>query len=365
MHFPKNKIYSLIILFLLVFFAVDCFAYPELIGSGYSSCLSCHYNSHGGGPLNDLGKESFGRNFFKDSKFRPSFKYRGLWNKSSPGSKNSQETFYHMQSDINLTALSDSDENHLLSITFGNIPFFEEGTNNKYYQVLARDYFYRLRLWEEWYFYLGLMEKNYGIRHADHTAYSRSMTGISYADQVHGVVLHKKTENSEWSIQAYLGNPYVKEDNRFKGAAFAFENEYCDQRRLGLSILTEKNKNTQRDLFGMHLRIGLNDGSSLLTELGVINRNTLVPDSSMFGGYGLLQSKLLLRDGFYLNIEIDKYNPEFMPGSSDYWRHVIGLMIFTKTNLEVRADIVQGKTFSITDITADEWALRGQIHVAL
>ncbi len=42
----------------LAFFFVGNFAYayPEFIGYGYKSCLTCHWNGHGSGPLNDYGR---------------------------------------------------------------------------------------------------------------------------------------------------------------------------------------------------------------------------------------------------------------------------------------------------------------------
>src|SRR4051794_20982941 len=36
--------------------ANDALAYPQYVGFGYSSCLTCHYNPLGNGPLTDYGR---------------------------------------------------------------------------------------------------------------------------------------------------------------------------------------------------------------------------------------------------------------------------------------------------------------------
>ena len=46
----------ILIVFLCNLVALDVWAYPEFIGYGYSSCITCHYNGNCGGPLNDYGR---------------------------------------------------------------------------------------------------------------------------------------------------------------------------------------------------------------------------------------------------------------------------------------------------------------------
>jgi hypothetical protein len=45
----------LLVLFFLLG-ALSAKAYPEFIGYGYSSCMTCHVNGQGGGPLSDYGR---------------------------------------------------------------------------------------------------------------------------------------------------------------------------------------------------------------------------------------------------------------------------------------------------------------------
>ena len=56
-HHALKLIFQLIIFTLLPVKFVH--AYPEFIGYGYGSCLTCHYNGAGGGPLSDYGRSLF------------------------------------------------------------------------------------------------------------------------------------------------------------------------------------------------------------------------------------------------------------------------------------------------------------------
>ena len=104
---------SVLISFLFLtalFFGNNVQAYPDFIGYGYSSCMLCHYNGHGGGALSDYGRGVFASEIvskgYLDPKItdeelsqssgflgkkqipwwiRPGFKYRGLYFESNPG----------------------------------------------------------------------------------------------------------------------------------------------------------------------------------------------------------------------------------------------------------------------------------------
>src|SRR5690606_8128588 len=96
-----------------LFFPAVTYAYPEFIGYKYTSCVTCHYNSHGNGPLNDYGRalwssEIAGRLFSGNKtaeelgqssgflgkqkmwwSLRPSIKARELAYHTNPGKSNS------------------------------------------------------------------------------------------------------------------------------------------------------------------------------------------------------------------------------------------------------------------------------------
>ena len=70
-----KKPYYLILVFLIFMVLTPnrVFGYANFIGHGYNSCITCHYNPFGNGPINDYGRAvsatAIGsRGFYKDSK---------------------------------------------------------------------------------------------------------------------------------------------------------------------------------------------------------------------------------------------------------------------------------------------------------
>src|SRR5690349_17170522 len=105
-------------------FAGRAEAYPDFIGYGYTTCIVCHTNSLGNGPLTDYGRALFSQeiaarpwisqslsdeDLAKLSGFlpgvempywiRPAIGYRGLWLETSPGSSKQNTQWIHMQRD--------------------------------------------------------------------------------------------------------------------------------------------------------------------------------------------------------------------------------------------------------------------------
>ena len=59
--------------FLYFSFNNNAFAYPHFIAHGYNSCITCHYNPMGNGPVNDYGRAVgatmvSSRGFYDDNK---------------------------------------------------------------------------------------------------------------------------------------------------------------------------------------------------------------------------------------------------------------------------------------------------------
>ena len=115
------RVLKLSILFASIFTSLEAFSYANFIGYGYSSCLNCHYNPYGNGPLTDYGRgvgataitdnafypdswddqyisEHSGFLHSKPSQkyFRPSINYRGLQLISGYDSENENEEYINM-----------------------------------------------------------------------------------------------------------------------------------------------------------------------------------------------------------------------------------------------------------------------------
>ena len=384
---------STLILFVSLFIQSMAWAYPEFIGYGYSSCLTCHVNGHGSGPLNDYGRalwsaEIASRVFYPKSMtdediaaqsgfignpdnlpywFRPHFKYREMSLTTGYGGPDSNQMNLKMQNDIGLT-VSDPVGKYVATITMGQVQTNRKPRTENY---IAREYYVRVEPVETWWIYAGLMDKVFGIRNVDHSSYQRTFQGfnpkLNAANGTaasHGVTVHKIEEKWELAGNAFFGNPHEDKESQQKGFSTMGEYEVGEMKRLGASAMTAKNDALQKEVVAVHYRQGFGHGHAFLFEYGVIQDK---PDtgSSTTGSYNFLQTNINLVRGYNLRTTIERYNQEFKAASPDNWRWGLGILAFPLPRLELRADVINGRSFYEGPVADDNWTLQGQIHVSL
>lgn len=395
LSFAKIGSMKLWLLFSLgILAAQSAHSYATFIGYGYSSCLTCHVNGQGSGPLNDYGRALFSAEIasralypksmsdeqiaaqsgFLGSKelpywIRPHIKYRELHFRRGFRGPNEQKYFYRMQADFGATFAADPDNKYIAMINFGNLNERGEGTPNKRY--LAREYYVRAQVAEKYFVYLGLMEKVYGIRRVEHTSNQRGPQGFNYYlnsptghAQSEGVMLQKIEEQYDITLNYFWGNPHDTERVRHKGFGAMWEWEFLEKRRIGASAQNAKSELNKKELYGIHYRHGFSKGSGLIFEYGLItDENTGTPKTR--GSYNLIETLIHLTRGYNLRTEITRYNQDFKASSPDQWQWGIGLLAFPIPRLEVRADVINGREFSDQGVPDDQWQFLGQIHVSL
>ena len=187
-------------------------AYANFIAYGYTSCLTCHFNPYGNGPLTDYGRglsataisgrppfvaatvtdEQLGEasGFLGTQKLpewlRLSANYRGLVLMSQIGKQNSSTNYYNMQSDVSVT-LKSPESKWIASATVGLADDENsKGSKTNDGPLISREHYVGTRLNDEWGIYAGFMDVAYGIRIPDHEAFSRSFTQLKQNDQTHG-----------------------------------------------------------------------------------------------------------------------------------------------------------------------------------
>lgn len=388
-HGMKLVITTLFTLFL----SATASAYPDFIGYGYASCLTCHFNGQGSGPLNDYGRalwsaEIASRALYPKSKsdeeiaaqsgflgpvelpywIRPHIKYRDLNLKRSFRSENETSMFYRMQQEFGV-ALSDSVGKYVAVITMSNLQYSGEMGNAKRY--LPKEYYLRAEIVKTWWIYVGLLERVYGIRNIDHSSYQRTWQGFnptldSQAGNwfSQGVVIQKIEDTWELNLNGFIGNPHMKEDLRHKGFSTMGEFEVGTNKRLGGSFQAAKSELDKRDLTGIHYRQGFDGGSSLLLEYGIIDQQTPGSEKRR-GSYNFAQTLIPIKRGYNFKLTAERYNAEFKPSIPDQWRWMVGILAFPLPRLELRADVINQRSFSDLQAPDDAWALQGQIHVSL
>lgn len=365
------------------------FAYPHFVSHGYTSCITCHYNPYGNGPVNDYGRAVSGtaiagREFFDENKpedeiaretaflfksfeqkhLRPFIGYRGLLYKANLGEEGSKTEFIHMQLDANLTAKFGEKDQFIASGTFGYAPIPRSlqntpaGDNMKEYR--SREHYVGWRPKPNFGIYFGLMDKPYGIRVAEHIAFSRVTPQLTMDDQAHGVIGHFTAETFEIGLDAFVGNLANDKDIRMKGFSGIFEKTVLENHRLGASFLSQKNSYLKMSSVSVHSRSKISHGTSVLFELGRADKTPLATTAKRQEYFSLLQNHIRTFRGLYLLNSMEYYKNSL--DKSYRVRFGPGLQYFPFTKLELRADLYNTRNFNQEAASKDRWDLLMQVH---
>ncbi|ODS51042.1 MAG: hypothetical protein ABS42_00550 [Bdellovibrio sp. SCN 50-8] len=387
-----NLVYAQALLAALVLFPLCSFAYPDFIGYGYASCLTCHTNGLGGGAINDYGRgvwaaEIASRALYPKKKsleeisqmsgflgdteklpwwIRPHFKYRGIWVQKEPKSAQQTERIVQMQFDMGASVALDQDQKYLLSITYGYVPTAETMRSGSVNNILAREYFARVQLSDNLWTYFGKLEKVFGIRNIDHTSYTRSPQELGQNTQSVGGIAHWVDENYEIALNIFTGDPAAKEPkHEQKGVSLLTEYSFMPNSRAGFSFLnsnSEAEKNIQ--IAAVHWRQALSKGSSIMFEYGFLKKRE-ASSNTVNGSYTFAQTSLLLTKGYSLLLNLERYNANQGAHTPEKWRMGVGFLTFPINRVEFRAAAVHERQVSSEAASQDSWMLQGQLHVSL
>ena len=238
-------------------------AYPEFIGYKYTTCLTCHYNGQGNGPLNEYGRALFaaelsakhfafgktdeqlgeGSGFFANTLpkwLKPGIKARNLVFRPNPGGPGKVRTIL-MQAEANAAILFDQEQKFIFVGSYGYVPVpnrlrgLPVADDTK--EWISREHYFRYMASDKLWLYAGMTDKVYGLRIVNHTAYSRARTGLAMNDQTHGVIAHYIESSWELTGHAFAGNMFQDADVRQAGGSAMFEYEVAEAWRLGISGL--------------------------------------------------------------------------------------------------------------------------------
>lgn len=374
----------------LFLFGSKVFAYPNFIGHGYNSCITCHYNPFGNGPINDYGRavsataigartfysvhkpeEQLGKEagfFFKEptnKHFRPFIGYRGMLLKRNMGQDSETTEWINMQLDANAVLKYGERDQYIASFTFGYAPVpralknTPQGKNMDEYR--SREHYVGWRPKDNLGIYAGLMDKPFGIRLVEHTAYSRTTPYLTMNDQSHGVAVHYLQGNFEGGVNYFIGNLTQDEILRQKGVSGTFEYTLAENFRPGLSYMSSGNEYVELSAMAMHLRSSLGNTGSLMTEFGSTVKKDKFSGAEKKENYGLLQAHLKALRGNYILNSIEYYKNT----SDKSYRIRFGpsYQYFPMARVELRFDLYNTRVFSTEKSRADTWDFLGQVHL--
>jgi hypothetical protein len=381
--------------FLFILFSLSSklsLAYPNYIGHGYTSCLNCHYNPFGNGPLNDYGRavsatlisarwaypktwteedlaEKSGTLFRKPKQdwFRTQFNYRRFRLTRNPGSaKNETELWLTMQADARAIIKFGENDKFTSVVNYGYAPAplsQVSGVSNQD-SWRSREHYIGYKINPKVGVYAGLMDKVYGVRLVEHIAFSRSLPQVTMNDQAHGIAVHYLNDKWEGGINGFLGNLSQEENLRMKGGSTMVERTVGDIHRIGASYMSSRNKFYYLQSYSLHTRLNLKDGASIIAELGEVQKNIDSTQSTIKSRYGLLQTYLRPTRGFYVlnNIEYAKADTS---DENYIVRWGPAIQIFPAQRIELRGDIYNTRVFGPETSVPDNWTLLLQTHLWL
>lgn len=378
-----------VILLLLILFSAKAYSYSQFIGHGYTSCLNCHYNPFGGGPVNDYGrvvaataigsralypdswddeKLAYMSGFLfrkpKQDWLRSQVNYRGFKVVRNPGSSENEESqWINMQADARLILKFGENDKFISVLNYGYAPLpseVPEGTKESEWR--SREHYVGYRFSPNFGLYAGLMDKVFGIKVIEHIAFSRVSPQVTQNDQVHGLTGHLLTEQWEIGGQAFVGNLTQDDDLRMKGFSTMAERTVWGIHRVGFSVMSSKNEYLNLLSYSAHTRLNLKEGSAVLAELGQTNKKTENGEGDATERFGLLQTYLRPWRGTYFLANIEYFNRDIK--QDDYTvRWGPGLQYFLGQRVELRLDLYNTRSFAPKSSTRDSWMYLFQTHL--
>lgn len=381
------RIFLFISLIAYVCHAGKAHAYPHFVGYGYTSCVTCHYNPFGNGPLNDYGRalsatavssrvfipdyvseeKIANRSGFlfrqpKSDMLRPSFDYRGLLMKRGLGEEGEDTEWINMMADANLVLRFDKTNNFFVSGTVGYVPKPRalEDSNEEIESYRWRELYVGYRPRQNIGVYLGLMDKVYGIRIAEHSNFSRSVTNLNQNDQAHSLQVHYAHPQFELGLNYFLGNMSQDADLRQKGFSLKADYVVSHKSTTGVSILKSKNSYLDMYMHAFHYKGSVGKDSSFLAEYGQVVKKSIQSQEEETTVYGLAQTYLKGTRGLFVINSVEYLKEE----NGDYrLRFGPGLQLFPIQRLELRFELYNSRNFSESGSTKDTWDFLGQTHL--
>lgn len=378
------------VIFFAAFSSKEARAYPAYIGSGYASCLTCHYNPIGNGPINPYGRavqatEMAGNLFGQDLEsladssgflymtlpewLQLQGSYRGLYLGRSLQAKPTTQ-WITMQAEASGTLIFSKQFLASGSIGYAPLPASLTAAQKKELgNVVSREHYLGFLPQKGWGIYAGLMDVTFGLRVPDHNAFIRSALLLNINDQTHGVLLHRDWEKGTLSIHAFLGRLFDDSHARQKGGSLVTEFEVGENFRIGGSLLYSTSDFRTRQMLATQTRVQMGKGSSLLGEVGLFHQDLFTPDKSVktstSGFFSFLQSRHLFAKGFYGLTTFETYVDSFKEGGNRIFRAGPSLEYLPFPKLEIRLDFFGTQVMGLTFITPSSYTAQVQTHVWL
>ena len=304
--------------------------------------------------------------------FRPGAKFRGMFLKTRiEDDKNSTTRFIPMQLSFNTAILLDEKADKIFVGSVDYVPTparFGSTSEPKPMSLVAKDYYFRWLMTKGYILYAGLMDKPYGIRQPDHTAFNRGINefGLNQNDQSHGVILQVNVDKYEMFANYFIGNLNQDEPLRQKG--FSLMGEYALDKELtvGLSFLKSNNAYVDWTRTALHSRVGFAKGKSVMAEFGLRTDKPLqVTDPGTTNGfYSYIESLIAISRGYNILSTYQTYKDNLTSTGTVRNRLSFGMLMFPWKKTEIRAELINDRTVADQSSVPDTWTAEAQVHLS-
>lgn len=356
--------------------------------------MTCHYNPFGAGPLNDYGRavsasviadrlfisknvtdEDLGEssgflfNTPKQTFFRPSIDYRGMQLKRGIDQDDPDDKYINMQIDVNVVLKFGEKDKYIASFTHGIVPDNSARPIKGEVEELnyTREAYIGYRPTQSLGFYVGKMDKIFGLRVPDHNAYSKVAGNLTQYSSAAGFMFHLGGEKFDFGAQVFDsdGDIEKKEGEQTNGYTGKFEYSIFEDFRLGLSYLAESDKNENtKTMYATTIKSRVGKGSSVMLEVGRIV-NDIKASGEITSNYIFLQNHMKLARGLNFLFTYQYYQAD-TDKESEVFTFAPGIQYYPWQRVETRAEIQNTRSVDDdenTPVAQDSWTFLGQVHL--
>ena len=384
---------NLIYLFAFIFSSL-LLASPHSISQSYNTCVNCHYNAFGGGPLTDygrayaatvLGQHRFVKSELSDEQlalisgflgakklpkwFRPHANYRGIVKESNMFKVNNKGKFETWQANAGLTFKFGQYDRFVATgtVDYDSGSELGGGKNRRdYHPITSREYYLSYRFGDSFKMYTGFMNKIFGLNFfAPNLLYRQSMM-MGLNDQTHGMAFHFNNSLVDGGIHLYNGNMNRLKVDRQRGGSFKFQVQTSKNSRTGVSMMYSNGKKLTLMAVNTHLRMSFDEGNSLLIETG-LTQKLFAEETPLrnINFYNTFQARMKLSRGIYVLTGFEFFREDILKTSDIQIKLTPGLAYYPAQRLKLTAEVSNYRIISNSSIPPEQWNFLGQLHLWL
>lgn len=358
-------------------------AYPSFIGYRQGSCVMCHANPVGTAVLTDYGRALLGGEISAKPPWSPNASDLEL--AAASGFVGRAELPNWIRPQARYVGRFDMVGVESGAVNSGSSPRVEMdlvvrpwrwlflSANGAYAtpaetgyasprKFVSREHYLAVRPARGWGVYGGLLAMPFGLRTSYDQTFARANTGVADV-RGHGVLLHQGGDRYDWMGYVSWGDLQKLAANRTKAASTTFEMESAENVRWGLSAGYLRTDFWNRYLGAVHARFGIDDGASILFEVGGF-RSRVFPSETREPTelYLLIQSSTRFARGYHFLMTSEAGAPQLRGTVDRRFRIAPGLQSFLFTRLELRAELRATRIYGPSVNDTDEVDLNGELR---